>query len=945
MLTVFLSISTMASNTPGLHRIDKETNTTKIKESPLAENLVEERVPVIHLIGDSTVASYNEGGFPFPLTGWGQVLQNYIDESNYVINNKAIAGTSSKSFYENHWTDVINNVQAGDYVFVQFGINDRAKDPNRETDPATTFKQYLTNFVNETQAKGATCVLVSTVRRNAWNDTTPNTVYDSYHGHPVATRELAATLNIPLIDLDNKAKVLMESVGKPYSTDFIYLHLNPGEYPAYPNGKADDVHFKRMGALEMAKLVVDEIQDEASTFNSMNLLVSSLKNTHSITINKNMEDAGLVTRNQVFPVGISITLKATQNPGYIFKRWEDEANNTVSTNKLYNITTGSSDVTYNAIYEIDADCPPVTLFTKVNDGTLEKTNKAIVSTGDNVIFSPDAVEGGTWSWTGPNSFTATTKDITLNDIQTSNAGDYIVSYTTAGCVTTKTYNATVDGKVYEDGSVMMSAEGSIENQSVKISFDQKNISGYLQLYRDTDDNPAGRGRIAYVHSSATEYIDTDVVAGTTYYYWFKGADLNGKEIGGGPVNASIQGTTDLWLEAECGNTGSVWDELSDNNASNSSYVTVVEGTNIPEGNTNTAPALVNSSEPYTAAENNGRWGTLAAPWITNNAAKNHAGYGGWDDFQGFNIFNMESGWGEPDFIDGKIHQVVNLEAGNYTLNINVKNTNQNTNPQGAYFVVSQGNTGIPNTNDVETDANVLGYRKIDLEEGIFSINFTVNQTSDVSFGQVSTQSGNFFCNVLSWELTVPPNTDKLISYDFNISETSNYSLWTRSIATSTDDSILISVDNGAWTTWNVTNNSDWIWSEATNLNLTAGNHTLNISYNGGAVKLDKILISNTGITPAGTGEMANNCTLSVANFDFSSKFNINPNPVNEILTIEGIDSKQSISVFNIAGSIVKTTTMNINNNSLNVSNLLPGVYFVVLNGNNNKTTTTKFLKN
>jgi len=169
-------------------------------------------LPTVYTIGDSTVQTWNSGYYP--KAGWGQVLPKFFDSTRVNVVNKAVGGTSSKSFYNNYWSAVRNSLVSGDYVFIQFGINDRANDPERQTDAATTFKDYLRSYVNETRGRGANPVIVATLRRNAWNSDGV-TVYDAYHGHPVAAREVAVEMNVPCVDLDGKSKVLMESLGKP----------------------------------------------------------------------------------------------------------------------------------------------------------------------------------------------------------------------------------------------------------------------------------------------------------------------------------------------------------------------------------------------------------------------------------------------------------------------------------------------------------------------------------------------------------------------------------------------------------------------------------------------------------------------------------------------------------------------------------------------------------
>jgi lysophospholipase L1-like esterase len=313
----------------------------------------------VHTIGDSTVQIWNSGYYP--KKGWGQVLQYFFNAANVVIDDKAVGGTSSKSFYDNYWTAVKNSLQAGDFVFIQFGINDAVKtDPLRYTIPMTTFKDYLTLYVNETKAKGAIPVLVSTLNRNAWNATTPPTVYAAYHDYPVATRQLAATLNVPLIDLDLMCTSLLQSVGPDYSTNFIYMNLAAGDYANYPTGQADNVHFQEMGAIEMAKLIVKGIRNLSGDAN-VSKLIPYLTPTYKVTFSSNNSSAGLVTRTEYFPSGITVTAKAWPYSGHAFSSWSGDLTGTKAISSFTmgttakNITANfdSNSSTNTAIYQAE----------------------------------------------------------------------------------------------------------------------------------------------------------------------------------------------------------------------------------------------------------------------------------------------------------------------------------------------------------------------------------------------------------------------------------------------------------------------------------------------------------------------------------------------------------------------------------------------------------------
>lgn len=99
----------------------------------------------IFLIGDSTCSDYALDRFP--LTGWGTHFKK-ITNKNEVI-NRAISGTSSKSFYNDPmaWQKTFIEIKENDYVFIQFGHNDQRTDESVNTSPYTTYKNYLMKYI------------------------------------------------------------------------------------------------------------------------------------------------------------------------------------------------------------------------------------------------------------------------------------------------------------------------------------------------------------------------------------------------------------------------------------------------------------------------------------------------------------------------------------------------------------------------------------------------------------------------------------------------------------------------------------------------------------------------------------------------------------------------------------------------------------------------------
>ncbi|MFP4281357.1 MAG: Ig-like domain-containing protein, partial [Opitutales bacterium] len=317
-------------------------------------NLVEpgavaERAHTVYLLGDSTVSNYSSSFYP--QTGWGQVLQPFFDEE-VEIKNVALGGRSAKSYYNDHWAPVRDDLEPGDFVFIGFGINDANRnDPARYSEASTTYKAYLTSFVTETRAAGAYPVIVSTVRRNAWNGTDPDTLYNAYHGYPVASRELAGELGVPLIDLDQLTVPLLEGLGPAYVGPFMYLVLESGEYPSgnYAEGATDNVHFQEMGAIEMARLVVDGIELLAAD-PQVGDLVEWIHPVNEVTVSANLPDAGLVTHTASYPAGLDVTLKAVPDAGYTFERWETADGEVATTSHLLTFEMGTSPRRFTAIF-------------------------------------------------------------------------------------------------------------------------------------------------------------------------------------------------------------------------------------------------------------------------------------------------------------------------------------------------------------------------------------------------------------------------------------------------------------------------------------------------------------------------------------------------------------------------------------------------------------------
>src|SRR5262245_27174496 len=178
----------------------------------------------IYLAGDSTMAEKTAD--KRPETGWGEMLQQYFDPAKVKVENHAKNGRSTRSFRaEQLWQAIVEKLKKGDYVFIQFGHNDEKENTDRYASPAD-FKINLTRFVKETREKQAIPALFTPVVRRRFDE--KGNFYDTHGQYPEVVRNVAAELNLPLIDLHQKSEKVVREYGVEESRK-LFLQLKAGE--------------------------------------------------------------------------------------------------------------------------------------------------------------------------------------------------------------------------------------------------------------------------------------------------------------------------------------------------------------------------------------------------------------------------------------------------------------------------------------------------------------------------------------------------------------------------------------------------------------------------------------------------------------------------------------------------------------------------------------------
>ncbi len=178
-------------------------------------------LPSLFLIGDSTVRN-GQGRGDGGQWGWGDCLAPFFDTNKINVVNRALGGTSSRTFYRDRWPAVLAIIKPGDFVIMQFGHNDgsavndatRARGTIRGTGDETqsitnlltkqpeivhSFGWYEKQIITEARAKGATPMVCSLIPRNSWKNGHAARNKNDYAGW---AGQVAKSENAPFLDIN-----------------------------------------------------------------------------------------------------------------------------------------------------------------------------------------------------------------------------------------------------------------------------------------------------------------------------------------------------------------------------------------------------------------------------------------------------------------------------------------------------------------------------------------------------------------------------------------------------------------------------------------------------------------------------------------------------------------------------------------------------------------------
>ena len=235
LLGLLLLTTTALAQTPATP--DAPPQVKVAQDAPLNPAL-----PTLFIVGDSTARNQAD-------LGWGDHLARYFDTTKINIANRAVAGRSSRSYYnEGRWASVLAEMKPGDYVFIQMGHNDGGNShpesdtkarssikgigdetveytlpkpfttgplTGQTTETIHTYGWYIRKYIADTRAKKATPILLTVTIRNIWiNDADGNLHIERDMGFRDYEYKLAASEQVSIVDMATVEADRLEVLGQ-----------------------------------------------------------------------------------------------------------------------------------------------------------------------------------------------------------------------------------------------------------------------------------------------------------------------------------------------------------------------------------------------------------------------------------------------------------------------------------------------------------------------------------------------------------------------------------------------------------------------------------------------------------------------------------------------------------------------------------------------------------
>ena len=235
--------------------------------------------PVLFLIGNSTMRTGTLGNGNNGQWGWGYYAHEYFDPTRITVENQALGGMSSRTFYNKLWDPIRQAIRPGDWVIISIGHNDngpydsgraRASIPGTgydtlnvtiketgEKETVYTYGGYMRKYINDVRAKGGFPILMSLTPRNAYDE--QGKIVRKPHTQWMM--QVAAEEGVPFIDLNEISGKKLDAYGLWKTSYHFFL---------------DKIHTSRFGAMMNARSAAEGIM--ASHNPALNPLKAMMRN-------------------------------------------------------------------------------------------------------------------------------------------------------------------------------------------------------------------------------------------------------------------------------------------------------------------------------------------------------------------------------------------------------------------------------------------------------------------------------------------------------------------------------------------------------------------------------------------------------------------------------------------------------------------------------------------
>lgn len=382
-------------------------------------NLTTLPVPVkITCVGNSITEGYGNSSQD---KAWPAQLNNLLGGNYYVLNCGKSGHTMCKNTDYPYWgTDQYNKALASnpDILIMALGTNDA--DPWRWNNVSNDFVNDYSDMLLQFQKEGKSPVIYVCLPPPLYGDLKK------------AQNDVVENELIPLIS---------DIIAPAFKANIIDFH-----YPLLESSDAfpDDVHPNDTGAKLMAEIAYDLIYKMQNINVDIKVTDGKVENDAVVFVKKGSSVTFIpeIESSQCTWIG---------KDGIISNEKDLQLDN-IQCGGIYTFKycNASKNGVRKFVVSVDGEKGKNIAAKVIYNGSTINSNHITVNPGSDITLCPEVDEdaNGYWSWKGPKSFFAGTKDITLQSIPKSMAGKYTVTYTdNEGNMTDLDYTIDVEGEL------------------------------------------------------------------------------------------------------------------------------------------------------------------------------------------------------------------------------------------------------------------------------------------------------------------------------------------------------------------------------------------------------------------------------------------------------------------------------------------------------------------